>query len=106
MFERAVYDEMIKTVKEKIEYKFREKQRLLKSLSARHGNLIYFKPKSDYLELNTEIGNEYINCISKFKIINTNINNIRLLLKGYNCKFINFSYEIKNISKLCIQKKS
>lgn len=99
MFERAVYDEIIKTVKEKIEYKFREKQRLLKSLSARHGNLIYFKPKSDYLELNTEIGNEYINCISKFKIINTNINNIRLLLKGYNCKFINFSYEIKNISK-------
>lgn len=58
----------------------------------------YIRPSADNLGAEYKYGQKYLDCISKFKIINTSICNKRFIIDNYKCCLKNIEFEIRELN--------
>ena len=103
--ERYIYGKIMNNIKNKIYYNYNEEQLIFNNIKKDKEHNVYFRPHNDSLGNEWKFGNKYNKKIEKFEIINTDVSDIRLLVKGFSCELVDIIIGLEELSEDDIEEK-
>lgn len=81
-----------------IDYTYDTEKVIYNKIKTLKKSYYYIRPSTDNLGAEYKCGQKYLDCISKFKIINTSICNKRFIIDNYKCCLKNIEFEIRELN--------
>lgn len=104
--EKKVLEELSNIKLSEIEYTYDTEKKIFNKLKSLKKNYYYIRPSLDNLGEEYKFGKEYLNTISKFKVIDTSVGNKRFIIDDYKCELKDLFFEIRELNEKELSKLS
>lgn len=98
IIERKILELFSNSKLTKIDYTYDTDKIIFHKLKLLKKNYYYIKPSSDNFGEEYKFGEEYLNTISRFKIVNTTIGNKRFIIDDYKCELKDIHFELRELN--------
>lgn len=99
IIEKKILDIFSNKELSKVEYSYNSEKNILKKLKLLKKPYYYIRPIYDNLGEQFKFGNEYLDCISKFKIVNVSTGNKRFIVDDYKCELKSIKFEVRELNE-------
>ena len=81
-----------------IDYDYYSEDKIYKKLRSLKKKYYYIRPSADNLGTEHKFGKGYLDCISKFNIVDTSVGRKRFIVDDYKCCLKNIRFEIRELN--------